>query len=89
MKVKLIDHLKLINQKKNIWTAKELFGNNILFNAYVKQFRKIGINLITIPRNRGVSELVKTLLTNSRNMYYKLRNATFHYHVKFRKYRVR
>ena len=57
MKMKLINHLKLINQKKNIWTAKELFGNNRLFNSYVKKLRGIGINPITIPRNRGVSIL--------------------------------
>ncbi len=56
-KDKLIKHLKLINQKTSIWKAKELYGNNRLFNNYIKQLRAIGINPVTIPREREVPHL--------------------------------
>ena len=58
MKEKLIEFIKLINQKENIWTAKDLYNNDRLFNSYVKQLREdLNINPITIPRERKVPHL--------------------------------
>ena len=50
-KMKLIDTLTLVNEKKSIWKAREEYKNTTLFNAHLKAIREIGINPVTIPVN--------------------------------------
>ena len=56
-KGKLIKHLRDSNNFKNLWEAKQSFGNNTLFNNYMKQIRALGINPVIIPRRKGISYL--------------------------------
>ena len=53
-KGKMIKHLRESNNFKNLWEAKQSFGNNSLFNKYLKQIRELGINPVIIPRRKGV-----------------------------------
>ena len=59
MKDKLINHLKDSNDYKfkNLWEAKQAFGNNRLFNSYMKQIRALNINPVTIRKRAGLSFL--------------------------------
>ena len=56
-KLKLVGHIEKINKYKNLWEAKQAFGNNPLFNTYLKQIRELGINPVIIPRRKGISSL--------------------------------
>lgn len=54
----LIQVLELINTKRSIWKARnEFIKSNATFNSYLKDIRGLGINPVTIPRNKDIEFL--------------------------------
>lgn len=56
-KNKLIQILKLINKKRSVSGARELYCNYSQFDYYLRELRKLGINPVTIPRAWNIEHL--------------------------------
>ena len=56
-KNKLIQILKLINKKRSVPGARELYCNDSQFNYYVGELKKLGINPVTLPRAWNIEHL--------------------------------
>ncbi|MGN7761277.1 hypothetical protein [Paenibacillus sp. 22594] len=48
-KYNLVDTLKIVNDKRGIWKARETVDNKKGFDNHIKKLHDIGINPVTIP----------------------------------------